>query len=883
MRIILLFTAVFLMVSPLRSQEDQARLSPQEIDDYKDQCRQMVSYLEGTLNFLGDSISTVQEKEIVINNSYNKIFRDNEVQVEDDLDENRETPINKNVQAYLKDVDFFFKKARFVFDIRQIDQLMGEDGSLFFKVKLIRKLDGVTVQGDIVSNSRERFLEINLDPFKKDLKIVSFYTTKLNERQELRNWWNGMDMEWRTFFGAETIVYDSLPMTEVLHLKADAFVALRPFNFIRNDSFMVVDKDTMSLAFREKLHGHRPDTILFLQDTLLKMLPDTIFADVSPIYAMLRRFIQTKEINISYKTHFTQLEPLAELSDLEEINFSNTPIDDISPLRNLNKLNAIYFSGTQVSDLSPLQYSVNIKELYAFDTPIKNLEVMQYFRQLEKLYCFNTTVSDLSPLANLKNLNALRLSRTQITDIEPLRNLNAMLLLDISNTAIDDVSALAGMSKLQLLNLDHTSVSDLNPLKGLELLNVLQISYTNVNTLKPLESLEKLTKIYCDHSEITMEQARQFMLKHPQVLVIYETEALKSWWDELPIYWKAILANEAGISDKPGAEELHRIINIKSLNLSRNAYLQKLDPVARLSMLETLLLSGTEITDLTPLENLSFLKILDISQTRNANLEPLKNLYNLEQLNISNSRVESLEPLHGLSELQLVKADGSRIKAEQVYALKLAQPAVSVIYQTDDLRLWWGNLSNTWRQIFEQYVDIDINPKAEQLQAIADLKEVEVSNSSIQSLLPLSRLYFLEKLQMNGNGIQDLSPLADKQFLRILYISGNPISDLQAVSKLTHLEELNIESTPISDLSPLQNLVNLRLLNAGGTQIKSLKPLSGMNRLEELSIFNTRVKKLSPADQLPALKHLKCYNTRISSKDIERLQQQRPDLNVLYY
>ena len=883
MRIILLFAAFLLMLSTLKSQEEEARLSPQEIDNYKEECRQMVSYLEGTLNFLGDSLSTVQEKEIVINNSYDKIFRDGEVQVEDDLDEARETPVNKNVQAYLKDVDFFFRKAHFSFDIRQIDQLMSEDGSLFFKVKLIRKLDGTTIQGDKVSSSRERFLEINLDPFKKDLKIVSFYTTKLNEREELRNWWNEMAMEWRAFFGQEAIVYDSLPMTKILHLKADAFVALRPYNFIRNDSFMVVDQDTMSLAFLEKLHGHRPDTVIFLQDTLMKMLPDTIVADVSPIYAMLRRFTQTKELNISYKTHFTQLEPLAELSELEEINFSNTPIADISPLRNLNKLKAIYFSGTQVSDLSPLQYSVNIRELYAFDTPIQNLEVMQYFRQLEKLYCFNTTVSDLSPLANLKELNALRLSGTQISNIEPLSQLAEMQLLDLSRTAAADVSPLAGMNKLQLLNLDHTAVNDLSALSGLEALNILQVSHTGVSSLKSLENLNKLTKIYCDHSEISLEQARQFMLKHPQVLVIYETAALKSWWDDLPIYWKAILAKEAGISDKPGTEELHRIINIKTLNLSRNAYLQKLDPVARLSMLETLWLSGTEITDLKPLENLSFLKSLDISQTRIANLDPLKNLYNLEQLNISNSRVELLAPLHGLAELQLVQADGSRINAEQVYALKMAQPAVSVIYQTENLMMWWGNLNSNWRQIFEQYVEVDIKPKAEQLQAIVDLKEIKVDNGSLQSLLPLARLYFLENLQLNGIGIQDLSPLADKQFLRKLEVSGNPITDLQAISQLTQLEELNIESTPISDLGPLQNLTNLRIFNAGGTQIKSLKPLTGMNKLEELSIFNTRVKKLSPADQLPALKHLKCYNTRISSKDIEKLQQQRPELNILYY
>ena len=48
-------------------------------------------------------------REIAVN--YTKFFRDEDVQVEDDLIDERETVTNKNVQAYLKDVDFFFKNV----------------------------------------------------------------------------------------------------------------------------------------------------------------------------------------------------------------------------------------------------------------------------------------------------------------------------------------------------------------------------------------------------------------------------------------------------------------------------------------------------------------------------------------------------------------------------------------------------------------------------------------------------------------------------------------------------------------------------------------------------------------------------------------------------
>jgi hypothetical protein len=46
---------------------------------------------------------------------------------------NRNTPINKDVQAYLKDIDFFFKWANFKFDLQSIANSTRNDGSIFSK------------------------------------------------------------------------------------------------------------------------------------------------------------------------------------------------------------------------------------------------------------------------------------------------------------------------------------------------------------------------------------------------------------------------------------------------------------------------------------------------------------------------------------------------------------------------------------------------------------------------------------------------------------------------------------------------------------------------------------------------------------------------------
>ena len=130
---------------------------------YEAEVRNMMTYLEETLNFIGDTTSTAQEKEIIFTESWSKIFIDDKVQIEDDLDNNRNTPINKDVQAYLKDIDFFFKKAVFKFDIQSIANNTREDGTIFFKVNLSRHLTAVTINDEKVDNVKNRFIEINLD------------------------------------------------------------------------------------------------------------------------------------------------------------------------------------------------------------------------------------------------------------------------------------------------------------------------------------------------------------------------------------------------------------------------------------------------------------------------------------------------------------------------------------------------------------------------------------------------------------------------------------------------------------------------------------------------------------------------------------------------
>ena len=854
-------------------------------DDKKEneiQINQMVNYLQETLNFIGDPKVSAQEKDIIFKESYDKIFRDENVQVEDDLDENRGTSINKDVQAYLKDIDFFFENVKFKFEIQNITPQVNEMGEPFFKVEMARTLSGRNIIGDTVNNTTKRFLEINLDHYKKELKIVSFYTTKPNAKDELFTWWNSMSKPWKDYFGKGVFVHDTIEMNQINMILGDAFTISMKQPVLLQDSFMIVDQDTLTMDRIDELYGHKPDTVIYIDDVVSRWVIDTIYASLTPVYEILAQIAKTTEINVAGNKDIDNLDPLAELSELRFLDCSGTNVSNINPIRNLNKIKELNISDTYVTDISNLKYANVVQDFNADNIRIDDISIVSFFKDLTTLSISNTDVYDISALANCSNLSTLNLSGTKVSDITPLRNLLKLYDVNVSSTLFTDVTPLQCLVNLHFLNIENTQVSDISSLSNLDRLNEINFSNTPVSNINVLSNMTHLTKIYCDNSSVSKEMANAYKMNNPNVLVINETEALLAWWNELPSFWKTLLKDQANTSINPTKEELHSIINIRNLKVDH--YMQDVAPINRLTNIEYLDLSDSKIDDISPLYGLHNLKSLNISNTKVADLTPLASNKNLRELNIENTKVESLVPLHEINSLTKIYADGTNISTKEVVELRKIQRQAIVIYQTDNLRFWWGNLDDSWREIFNKHYLCNSNPTAEQLQSIINLEEIVIDDENIvYTLEPLTQMAFLNKLIVNNNQIQDLSPLFDKQYLEVLSVSGNPVDNILPLSDLVMLKNLNIENTPVSDLNPIAGLINIKVLNIAGTSVSNLKPLAAFESLEDLSIVNTGVKSVVTLENLPSLKHLKAYKTKIKNKHIELLRMKNPDLNIMYY
>mgnify|MGYP003289685856 CR=1 FL=1 len=863
--------------------KSQPHLSEKSIKEYKSQVEQMVGFLQSTLNFIGDPENSAHDKDIIFKESYTKIFRDANVQIEDDLDESRGVSINKDVQAYLKDIDFFFDKVNFTFDIQDITNHVNDKGDVFLKVAMVRTLTGRTITGDSICNSKNRFLEINLDIDNKELKIVSFYTTKPTAKDELYTWWNSMSKPWKDYFGKERFIYDSIELSQVSLILEDSYTRLSKKEFILQDSFMIVGNDTMSMDRIGELHGHRPDTVVFINDTISRFVNDTIKTDLTPIYEVLKQLTKITEVNVSDNKCITNLDPLSELSELSVLNCSGTNVSDITPIRNLNGIIELNISGTKITDISNLKYANVVQNFNADSTQIKDISIIGYYEDLINLSVSNTNVSDISSLSGCENLTTLNLSKTLVNEIASISNLSKLHDLDISNTYVGNLDSIKNLENLQFLNLENTPVTDLKEISNLKKLNEINLSNTEVTSLEPLNGLPQLSIIYCDNSLVTRTEADKYRAENPDKLVINETEALREWWNKLPTFWKPLLLQQTNIENiNPTKEELHSIINVRSLKVS-NVILDGA-PISRLTNLEYLDLSGSKIDDLSPLSTLHNLKVLNINNTTISDITPLTNNNSLKELYIENTGIQSLKPLHGLDNLTKIYADGINLSTKEVYELNLMQRQVVVIYQTDKLRLWWGNLDDAWRDIFTSHTLCNTNPTAEQLHAMINLEEIVIEpTNEVSTLEPLSQLLFLRKLVVNNNQIKDLSPLSDKFFLETLSVGGNPVDNIIPLSDLLEIKELNIENTPVSDITPLEKLDKIKILNIGGTYVTNLKPLEGKTSLIDLSIVNTSIKNVEYVLTLTSLRYFKAYKTKIKKKNIDLLNEIRPDLNVTYY
>jgi hypothetical protein len=425
--------------------------SKEQVEEFSAKVEDQIRFLEYLLNTVGNSETSARDKDVIIRESYLKIFRDEKVQVEDDLLLDRKVVTNKDVTAYLKDLEFFYKTIEFKFKIREIKPAQKDNGDVYFLASLDRTLTATSLSGEKITNTKPRFVEVNLDGKSEELKIVSIYTTKVSRDEELTLWWNSLDGPWKSHF-------------------------LRRFNLAETDSasldwlYRFVSVDSMDISGSKDILGLGP----------------------------LSELRDLKAINIS-NTLITDLSPISNVTFLESLNLSGTQTSDIQFIKYSDRLKHLDISNTQIEDISQLLNLKSLISLRVEKTPIMSFAVLNEFKNLVQLELPASGFNNVDNITNLVNLQELNLSGNHMINFSSISGLSKLKYLDLSSSNLQDLSPLKAMNQLELLDITGTQVADLSPLEPLAKLKkvsadlefmqglVLQISGKTEGTLSRYE------------------------------------------------------------------------------------------------------------------------------------------------------------------------------------------------------------------------------------------------------------------------------------------------------------------------------------------------------------------------------------------------------------
>lgn len=879
----------------------------------------MVAYWSSYLNTLGDASVPVLDKDVIIRQSYGKLFRDSAVQVEDDLDPARAVSIHKPVQAYLQDVEFFFRAADFEHEVLGIESQQTDAGSASWRIKTLRKLNAVDLRGDSINEVLTRYLEINETP--DGLKIVSIYHSTPDRTRALRAWWASLSPDWRSSVSDGVLLTAELPLARVRSYRKGLLIT-------STDTFRLADAPRANAMVQRP--ANVPDSVI-LESSFQKL--DSLPLRATDIDALLLGVQDRRSLDLSGK-RFADWRPLEAFRRLEDLQLQGSNLADGGHLRGMVRLERLDLSSTQVTDLTPLRFAQNLEVLVARHSALRGpLPDFAHLRELDLRGC--PLDSDWRP-PSAPALESLNLAGSGVQGLG-WPKLPRLKRLDLSHCGVADLAPLGPRPSVQLLKLTGNPLQDLAPLDAWTALRHLWIDSTGAATLRALSDLPQLERVDANASAVERTTVQALHRSRPQILVVYETQSLQDWWKALSPPWRRALSRAIGEdaamaaagAPVPSEAVLHRMTSTRTLDLRGSALcpaaaacapndstgcLERspvcLEPLQRLPELEALYLGAALLPPSSAerhwqaLAELEQLQVLDLSGQHLPELGFLHRMAGLSRLYVDSAGDVDWDTLMALPRLEYLFADGAGIGDSLADLLQRRHPELVLSWQSASLDRMWQAMPALWREAIRQAVEEQTGSATPPLLQQGFHPSYPPSGSDYNRL-HLWQRQRIQKLDLPAKGLEDLAQLVFLPYLRELYVpdnrlrsllnlrhvpllqrldvSGNPLEGLSGIGACSDLRILNSANTPIGDLDPVAALTRLEELYVSGTDIRNLNPLEGLRALRVVHAANTDIRNLNGLETAPELVELSIFNTRVSDGKVARFREDRPQCRVTYY
>lgn len=755
----------------------------------------LVNFYKYLLNTVGSEKTSQRDKEVIITESYKKIFRDDQVQIEDDLDPERVVVTNKNVKAYLQDVDFFFRDIHFDFENLDVQKQEGDLGLMFYKVSFTSVLSGVDIDGQKVRQSTQRYIEVNYNDDAGDLKIVSIYTTKTDREKELRLWWETLSLSWKEL------------------LRAKVGISAGSADSVDKEFLMAVSSiDSLDLDEGE------------------------FFLDINPV-SNLRKL---KYLDISETSVFS-LEPARVLADLQYLDASGTIVNDIQSLRYCQNLTHLNLASTHIDDIAVLRNFPKLTYLNLSSTYVLDFSTLQSLRNLVELNLSNVSIENNLPFNGLSNLKTLNISNTHISEWLSI-NLTAINNIDLSGTPLKFLGAMHELETLETLKLNNTQIESIDELTTLPNLTKLYCDNTKVSKDQASDFMEASSKA--------------IVLTNAGELKKWWDSLSDNWQDELraqsgiaavPTQEELVRLVNIDSLDLEGknlldGSALSKFTRLKYLNISGNLFTD-IEFATDLKFLKTLIANGLPIDDLSPLADLNQLEVLSLRSKTIEDISVLGKIKYIRFIDVDNNRLidQDVIPLISKAKPPVIIY---RTEELQAWWDSLDNAWTSALSQTNE----WSEspsaeqlheLTQTEELVISNHPIANLSP----LNVFINLKSLKISYSRVQDLKPLSEVSTLETLAITYCPLEDLEPINSLKGLRVLNVSNTSVKTLKPFRELKEVTHIDASGTNIKNLKGLSELYQLESLNLSNTRVWKLDRLIDIPNLKKIVCFNTRLRQ----------------------------------------
>ena len=531
------------------------------------------------------------------------------------------------------------------------------------------------------------------------------------------------------------------------------------------------------------------------------------------------------------------------LENLTVLDARNSNISDLTGLETATNLRILdlgskYVEGenralnsNSVSDISPLSGLTYLGWLYLGDNNVSDISAVSGLR-LKRLSLANNNVSDISAVAGLTNLIELTLYNNSVSDISSVVGLTNLIWLHLFGNHLSYQSIHTHIPVLQsrgvTVDFDNRTVTTLlNISRGITASdNVLTVEVRDSNG-RIFQGVPVMFAVISGGGTLSVTNTTTDENGRAQSTLTLGTESnrvtVSAVGAEQTVTFSDVADDGVHIPDPnlraaigaaldvtPGdpisMEEMVTLTHLKA----REASIGLLTGLEFATNLTELSLGNNGITDISPLSGLTNLRTLGLSSNGitdvSAFVEVLSGLTNLTNLHLSRNHITDISSLSGLTHLTELRLEYNGIT--DISSLSrltgLTELHLSGNNITDISPL--SGLTNLTRlELPSGITDVPVIVRI--LSRLPYLTSLGLSNSNIEdvsALIPvLSDLTGLRDLNLGNTGMTDLSPLTELTNLTGLYLSGNNISDISPLAGLTNLTSLHLWNNNISDISPL--------------------------------------------------------------------------------